>query len=213
MERSVPTPPVRTHDDVDVLVGRDELEAQLRNAQATFSSPEVRYAPIDAFGHRERPTGTWTLRSAFTTGHRKAPSSSTCSMRTGRLSASSSPTASSTTRCRPSTASPCGRCRPSPVSDPRWNHDGGRFRTASSEGHHLAGGAAHPVLPWRIAGKPPTDADPCVAGVSCQKRAKLNAPVLLPGGLGRRPSAARKTPVRLPNVHEPDHGQSVTGTS
>jgi hypothetical protein len=39
---------VRTHNDVDVLVGRDELEAQLRNAQAiAFSSPEVRYAPIE----------------------------------------------------------------------------------------------------------------------------------------------------------------------
>jgi hypothetical protein len=39
---------VRTHNDVDVLVGRDELEAQIRNAQAiAFSSPEVRYAPIE----------------------------------------------------------------------------------------------------------------------------------------------------------------------
>ena len=38
---------VRAHDDVDVLVGRDELEAQLRNAQAiAFSSLEVRYEPI-----------------------------------------------------------------------------------------------------------------------------------------------------------------------
>lgn len=39
---------VRTHHDVDVLVGRDELEAQLRNAQAiAFSSREVRYEPIE----------------------------------------------------------------------------------------------------------------------------------------------------------------------
>ena len=39
---------VREHDDVDVLVGRDELEAQLRNARAiAFSSPEVRYEPIE----------------------------------------------------------------------------------------------------------------------------------------------------------------------
>jgi hypothetical protein len=39
---------VREHDDVDVLVGRDELEAQLRNAQAiAFSSAEVRFEPID----------------------------------------------------------------------------------------------------------------------------------------------------------------------
>lgn len=39
---------VRTHHDVDVLVGRDELEAQLRNAQAIgFSSREVRYEPIE----------------------------------------------------------------------------------------------------------------------------------------------------------------------
>lgn len=39
---------VRTHNDVDVLVGRDELEAQLRNTQAiAFSSPEVRYEPVE----------------------------------------------------------------------------------------------------------------------------------------------------------------------
>jgi hypothetical protein len=39
---------VRAHDDVDVLVGRDELEAQLRNAQAiAFTSLEVRFAPIE----------------------------------------------------------------------------------------------------------------------------------------------------------------------
>jgi hypothetical protein len=39
---------VRTHDDVDVLVGRDELELQLRNASAIgFSSQEVRFEPID----------------------------------------------------------------------------------------------------------------------------------------------------------------------
>ena len=39
---------VRTHDDVDVLVGRGELEAQLRNARAIgFSSQEVRFEPIE----------------------------------------------------------------------------------------------------------------------------------------------------------------------
>jgi hypothetical protein len=39
---------VRTHDDVDVLVGREELEAQLRNARSIgFSSHEVRFEPIE----------------------------------------------------------------------------------------------------------------------------------------------------------------------
>jgi hypothetical protein len=39
---------VRTHDDVDVLVGREELEAQLRNARAIgFQSHEVRFEPIE----------------------------------------------------------------------------------------------------------------------------------------------------------------------
>jgi hypothetical protein len=39
---------VRTHDDVDVLVGREELEAQLGNARAIgFSSQEVRFEPIE----------------------------------------------------------------------------------------------------------------------------------------------------------------------
>ena len=39
---------VRAHDDVDVLVGRDELEAQLRNARAIgFSSQEVRFEPTE----------------------------------------------------------------------------------------------------------------------------------------------------------------------
>jgi len=39
---------VRTHDDVDALVGREELEAQLRNARAIgFSSHEVRSEPIE----------------------------------------------------------------------------------------------------------------------------------------------------------------------
>ena len=39
---------VREHDDVDVLVGRDDLQAQLRNAQAiAFSSHEIRYEPIE----------------------------------------------------------------------------------------------------------------------------------------------------------------------
>lgn len=39
---------VRTHDDVDVLVGREELETQLRNALGIgFASPEVRFEPID----------------------------------------------------------------------------------------------------------------------------------------------------------------------
>jgi hypothetical protein len=39
---------VRTHDDVDVLVGREELEAQLRNARGIgFASQEVRFEPID----------------------------------------------------------------------------------------------------------------------------------------------------------------------
>jgi len=39
---------VRSHDDVDVLVSREELEAQLRNARAIgFSSHEVRFEPID----------------------------------------------------------------------------------------------------------------------------------------------------------------------
>ncbi len=39
---------VRSHDDVDVLVNREELEAQLRNARAIgFSSQEVRFEPID----------------------------------------------------------------------------------------------------------------------------------------------------------------------
>lgn len=39
---------VRTHDDVDVLVGREELEAQLRNAHGIgFASHEVRFEPIE----------------------------------------------------------------------------------------------------------------------------------------------------------------------
>jgi hypothetical protein len=39
---------VRTHDDVDVLVGRGELEVQLGNARAIgFSSQEVRLEPIE----------------------------------------------------------------------------------------------------------------------------------------------------------------------
>ena len=39
---------VRPHDDVDVLVGREELDAQLRNAHRIgFGSPEVRFEPID----------------------------------------------------------------------------------------------------------------------------------------------------------------------
>jgi hypothetical protein len=39
---------VRTHDDVDVLVGREELEVQLGNARAIgFSSHEVRFEPIE----------------------------------------------------------------------------------------------------------------------------------------------------------------------
>jgi hypothetical protein len=39
---------VRSHDDVDVLVGRKELETQLRNARAFgFSSHEVRFEPIE----------------------------------------------------------------------------------------------------------------------------------------------------------------------
>ena len=39
---------VRSHDDVDVLVGRGELEAQLGNARAIgFSSHEVRFEPIE----------------------------------------------------------------------------------------------------------------------------------------------------------------------
>ncbi len=39
---------VRSHDDVDVLVGRGELEAQLGNARAIgFSSHEVRSEPIE----------------------------------------------------------------------------------------------------------------------------------------------------------------------
>lgn len=39
---------VGTHNDVDVLVGRNELEAQLRNARAIgFSSLEVRFEPIE----------------------------------------------------------------------------------------------------------------------------------------------------------------------
>ena len=39
---------VRSHDDVDVLVGRSELEAQLGNARAIgFSSHEVRFEPIE----------------------------------------------------------------------------------------------------------------------------------------------------------------------
>ena len=39
---------VRPHDDVDVLVGRGELEAQLGNARAIgFSSHEVRFEPIE----------------------------------------------------------------------------------------------------------------------------------------------------------------------
>jgi len=39
---------VRTLDDVDVLVGREELEAQLGNARASgFSSHEVRFEPIE----------------------------------------------------------------------------------------------------------------------------------------------------------------------
>src|SRR5262245_26592699 len=38
----------RPHDDVDVLVRRDELETQLHNARAIgFSSPEVRFEPIE----------------------------------------------------------------------------------------------------------------------------------------------------------------------
>jgi len=39
---------VRSHDDVDVLVGREELEAQLRNAVTIgFSSHEVRFEPVE----------------------------------------------------------------------------------------------------------------------------------------------------------------------
>ena len=39
---------VRSHDDVDVLVGREELEVQLGNARAIgFSSHEVRFEPIE----------------------------------------------------------------------------------------------------------------------------------------------------------------------
>ena len=39
---------MRTHDDVDVLVGREELEAQLRNAHGIgFASHEVRFEPIE----------------------------------------------------------------------------------------------------------------------------------------------------------------------
>src|SRR5262245_10446013 len=39
---------VRPHDDVDVLVGRDELETQLGNARAIgFASQEVRFEPIE----------------------------------------------------------------------------------------------------------------------------------------------------------------------
>ncbi|MGH2641625.1 MAG: hypothetical protein ACRDGO_07995 [Actinomycetota bacterium] len=39
---------VRSHDDVDVLVSREELDAQLRNARAIgFSSQEVRFEPIE----------------------------------------------------------------------------------------------------------------------------------------------------------------------
>ena len=39
---------VRSHDDVDVLVGRGELEAQLGNARAIgYSSHETRFEPIE----------------------------------------------------------------------------------------------------------------------------------------------------------------------
>ena len=39
---------VRSHDDVDVLVGRGELEAQLGNARAIgYSSHEIRFEPIE----------------------------------------------------------------------------------------------------------------------------------------------------------------------
>lgn len=39
---------VRPHNDVDVLVNRHELKAQLRNAEAiAFSSREIRYEPIE----------------------------------------------------------------------------------------------------------------------------------------------------------------------
>ncbi|HWL90265.1 MAG TPA: hypothetical protein VNP90_02770 [Actinomycetota bacterium] len=39
---------VRAHDDVDVLVGRGELDVQLGNARAiSFSSTEVRFEPIE----------------------------------------------------------------------------------------------------------------------------------------------------------------------
>jgi len=39
---------MRSHDDVDVLVGREELELQLRNARIIgFSSQEVRFEPVE----------------------------------------------------------------------------------------------------------------------------------------------------------------------
>ena len=39
---------MRAHDDVDVLVSRDELEAQLQNARTIgFTSHEIRFEPVE----------------------------------------------------------------------------------------------------------------------------------------------------------------------
>jgi hypothetical protein len=114
----------------------------------------------------EPPTGAWTSRLACTTRHQRAACSSISRIKAGDSFGSTSLTVSSATPYRNSTASPAHGIAVGPVSDPRGDHDGGRFRTTSSEGRHLAGGASRQVLPPRIAREPPTEDDGSVALVT-----------------------------------------------
>jgi hypothetical protein len=56
---------VRTPDYVDVLVGREELEAQLRNAHGTgFTSHAVRFEPIEGVPNRMGETASAKVKAA-----------------------------------------------------------------------------------------------------------------------------------------------------